>query len=184
MLREKTFLNSCKFQIVQGDITQASVDAVVNAANSIMLGGGGVDGAIHKAAGPELLEACKKVKPENGIRCPTGEARITDAGNLKAKYVIHTVGPVYSGSDRDKELLKNSYNNSLALAAQNGIKSISFPAISTGIFGYPLKEAAAEAISTVIKFLKENNEVKLVRFVLFDQESFETHKDELAGQLK
>ncbi len=124
-------------KITQGDITRASVDAIVNAANARMLGGGGVDGAIHRAAGPKLLEACKKVKSENGIRCPTGEARITDAGNLKAKYVIHTVGPRYYMDEDPANLLFSAYKNSLDLALSHGCKSIAFPAISCGVFGYP-----------------------------------------------
>ena len=133
--------------IVQGDITQAPVDAIVNAANTLMLGGGGVDGAIHRAAGPALLEACKKVKAENGVRCPTGEARITEAFDLKAKYVIHTVGPRY-GIDKDPEtLLASAYRSSLDLAVSHGCKSIAFPAISCGVYGYPPEEAARISIS-------------------------------------
>jgi O-acetyl-ADP-ribose deacetylase len=134
-------------KIIQGDITKASVDAIINAANSRMLGGGGVDGAIHRAAGPKLLEACKKVKPENGIRCPTGEARITEAGNLKAKYVIHTVGPRYNIDKDPENLLSSAYKNSLDLALSHGCKSIAFPAISCGVFGYPPQEAAQISLS-------------------------------------
>ena len=134
-------------KIVQGDITKARVDAIVNAANSVMLGSGGVDGAIHRAAGPKLLAACRKVQPENGIRCPAGEARITQAGNLKAKYVIHTVGPRY-GVDPDPEtLLASAYKNSLDLAAANGCRSIAFPAISCGVYGFPPKKAAEISVS-------------------------------------
>lgn len=134
-------------KIVRGDITLAAVDAVVNAANCQMLGGGGVDGAIHRAAGPKLLDACKKVTPKNGIRCPTGEARITDAGDLKAKYVIHTVGPRY-GIDKDPEkLLSSAYQNSLDLAVAQGCQSIAFPAVSCGVYGYPPREAAKIALS-------------------------------------
>ena len=134
-------------KIIQGDITKASVDAIVNAANSRMLGGGGVDGAIHSAAGPKLLEACKKVKPENGIRCPTGEARITEAGNLKAKYVIHTVGPRYNIDKDPENLLSSAYKNSFDLALSHGCESIAFPAISCGVFGYPPQEAAQISLS-------------------------------------
>ena len=134
-------------KIIQGDITQASVDAVVNAANSRMLGGGGVDGAIHRAAGPKLLEACKKVKPENGIRCPTGDARITEAGNLKAKYVIHTVGPRYNIDKNPEDFLSSAYINTLELALSHGCESIAFPAISCGVFGYPPQEAAKISLS-------------------------------------
>ncbi|MCK5835761.1 MAG: O-acetyl-ADP-ribose deacetylase [Desulfobacula sp.] len=134
-------------KIVQGDITQAAVDVIVNAANSRMLGGGGVDGAIHRAAGPKLLEACKNVKQENGIRCTTGEARITEAGNLKAKYVIHTVGPKY-GIDKETEvLLTSAYQSSLDLAMSHGCESIAFPAISCGVYGYPPHEPARISVS-------------------------------------
>lgn len=134
-------------KIVQGDITQASVDVIVNAANSKMLGGGGVDGAIHRAAGPKLLEACKNVKQENGIRCPTGEARITEAGNLQAKYVIHTVGPRYGIDKSPEKLLTSAYQNSLDLAMSHGCESIAFPAISCGVYGYPPQEAARISVS-------------------------------------
>ncbi|WP_300455112.1 O-acetyl-ADP-ribose deacetylase [Desulfobacula sp.] len=134
-------------KIVQGDITQAAVDVIVNAANSQMLGGGGVDGAIHRAAGPKLLEACKKVTAENGIRCPTGEARITEAGNLRAKYVIHTVGPRYGIDKNPETLLSSAYQNSLDLAMSHGCESIAFPAISCGVYGYPPQEAAGIAVA-------------------------------------
>jgi O-acetyl-ADP-ribose deacetylase len=133
--------------IIQGDITKAEVDAIVNAANSKMLGGGGVDGAIHRAAGPKLLEACKKVPAQNGIRCPAGEARITGAGNLKAKYVIHTVGPRYGVDEPADQLMASAYQNSLDLALSHGCRSIAFPAISCGVYGYPHKEAAGIAVS-------------------------------------
>lgn len=134
-------------KIVQGDITQAPVDAIVNAANSRMLGGGGVDGAIHRAAGPALLEACKKVPAKDGVRCPAGEARITEAGNLKARYVIHTVGPKY-GIDKDPEiLLASAFRSSLDLALARGCKSIAFPAVSCGVYHYPPEEAAEISIS-------------------------------------
>ncbi|MGH1487557.1 MAG: O-acetyl-ADP-ribose deacetylase [Cellvibrionaceae bacterium] len=128
--------------IVEGDITKAKVDAIVNAANPKMLGGGGVDGAIHKAAGPKLLEECRKVKPINGIRCPYGEARITPAGNLPSKYVIHTVGPIYKQSKNPQALLESAYYNSLVLAKENQCQSIAFPAISCGAYGYPIQDAA------------------------------------------
>ncbi len=134
-------------RIVRGDITQALVDAIVNAANTRMLGGGGVDGAIHRAAGPKLLTACKKVVAENGIRCPTGEARITEAGNLAAKYVIHTVGPRYGIDKNPENLLNSAYQNSLDLAVVHGCDSIAFPAISCGIYGYPPQEAAIISVS-------------------------------------
>ncbi len=140
-------INMNTIKIIQGDITQASVDAIVNAANPQMLGGGGVDGAIHRAAGPKLLEACEKVKAQNGVRCPTGEAKITQAGDLKAKYVIHTVGPRYGIDNNPENLLAFAYQNCLELAITHGCKSIAFPAISCGVYGYPPREAAKIAIS-------------------------------------
>ena len=142
-------------KIIQGDITTLQVDAIVNAANQVMLGGGGVDGAIHRAAGPELYEACLKV-PEvrPGIRCPTGEARITPGYRLPAKFVIHTVGPVYrDGQYGEPEKLAACYRNSLALAEENGCKSIAFPCISTGVYGYPIEDAARIAVREVKEFL-------------------------------
>ena len=138
-------------RIIQGDITTLAVDAVVNAANQQMLGGGGVDGAIHRAAGPELFEACLKV-PEvrPGVRCPTGEARVTPGFGLPAKFVIHTVGPVYrDGRHGEPELLAACYRNSLALAAEHHCRSIAFPCISTGVYGYPIEDAARIAIREV-----------------------------------
>jgi len=144
-------------KIVQGDITTLAVDAIVNAANQVMLGGGGVDGAIHRAAGPELYEACLKV-PEvrPGVRCPTGEARITPGFRLPAKFVIHTVGPVYrDGQHGEPEKLAACYRNSLALAAENGCTSIAFPCISTGVYGYPKEEAAQIAVREVRDFLTQ-----------------------------
>ena len=132
--------------ILQGDITQANVDAIVNAANTSMLGGGGVDGAIHRAAGPSLLEECKKVKVVNGVRCPFGEARITSAGNLSCKFVIHTVGPIYNQTANPSAVLASAYSSSLKLALENDCASIAFPAISCGVYGYPLDEAAKIAL--------------------------------------
>lgn len=128
-------------KILEGDITKASVDAIVNAANPKMLGGGGVDGAIHRAAGSELLEACRRVKAVNGVRCNFGEARITSAGNLPSKFVIHTVGPIYKQAQNPKELLESAYYSSLILAKENECCSIAFPAISCGVYGYPAHEA-------------------------------------------
>jgi O-acetyl-ADP-ribose deacetylase (regulator of RNase III) len=148
-----------RIKIIQGDITKLAVDAIVNAANQVMLGGGGVDGAIHDAAGDELFEACLKV-PEvrPGVRCPTGEARITPGFKLPAKFVIHTVGPVYrDGQHGEPEKLAACYRNSLALAAENGCNSIAFPCISTGIYGYPKEEAAQIAVREVRGFLAAKN---------------------------
>ena len=145
-------------KIVKGDITTLAVDAIVNAANQVMLGGGGVDGAIHRAAGRELYEACLKVpavKP--GVRCPTGEARITPGFNLPAKFVIHTVGPVYrDGQHGEPEKLAACYRNSLALAAENGCRSIAFPCISTGVYGYPIEDAAKIAVHEVEHFFTQS----------------------------
>ena len=146
-------------KIIKGDITTLAVDAIVNAANQVMLGGGGVDGAIHDAAGEELFKACLKV-PEvrPGVRCPTGEARITSGFKLPAKFVIHTVGPVYrDGQHGESEKLAACYRNSLALAAENGCKSIAFPCISTGVYGYPIEEAAKIAVREAKEFLAEKN---------------------------
>ncbi len=137
--------------IEKGDITTAGVDAIVNAANAMMLGGGGVDGAIHKAAGPKLLEACRKVKSVNGIRCPAGEARITPGFDLPARYVIHTVGPRYRHDLTPETLLTSAYENSLKLALENNCTSIAFPAISCGAYGYPAEEAAAISLSVCTK---------------------------------
>ncbi len=157
---EKEILN--RIEVQRGDITKLKVDAIVNAANTSLLGGGGVDGAIHRAAGAELLAECKTIGG-----CPTGEARITRGYNLPAKQVIHTVGPVYRGKPQDALLLTNCYNNSLRLAAENGVISIAFPAISCGVYGYPLEEACKIAVDTTGKFLKENRNPQKVIFILF-----------------
>jgi len=141
-------------QIIEGDITTAEVDAIVNAANPKMLGGGGVDGAIHRAAGKELLQECRKVKPINGIRCSFGSAQITKAGDLKSKYVIHAVGPIYRNELEPSSTLTGAYENSLILAVKNDCKSIAFPAISCGAYGYPLDEAARVAVNTCNKYVE------------------------------
>lgn len=133
--------------VVRGDITRALADAIVNAANPTMLGGGGVDGAIHRAAGPELLAACRQVPLTDRGRCPFGEARITIAGNLSAKYVIHTAGPIYSQSEEPAAVLASSYRSAMRLALDNGCQSVAFPAISCGVYGYPLREAAEIAVA-------------------------------------
>ena len=160
-----------KIEIFRGDITKLKVDAIVNAANSSLLGGGGVDGAIHNAAGPGLLEYCRKL---NG--CPTGEAKITPGFKLQAKYVIHTVGPIWRGGNQNEEkLLASCYKNSLKLAIENGIKTIAFPAISTGIYGYPLLEASEIAIRVVNDFLKNFPEIEKVIFVCFDEKTYKLY---------
>ena len=153
-----------KIRIVQGDITKLAVDAIVNAANEMMLGGGGVDGAIHDAAGEELLKACRKVPEVRPyVRCPTGEARITPGFRLPAKFVIHTVGPVYrDGQHGEPEKLAACYRNSLALAAENDCKSIAFPCISTGVYGYPIEEAAKIAVREVRTFLESHPDLEVV----------------------
>lgn len=154
---------------IQADITTLSVDAIVNAANERMLGGGGVDAAIHRAAGPALYEACRAV-PEvrPGVRCPTGEARITIAGDLPVKFVIHTVGPVWSGGrSGEAELLASCHRNAIALAAEHGVRSIAFPAISTGVYGYPLDQAAHVAVRAVVESLGKIERPPEVTFALF-----------------
>ncbi len=165
---------AARIEIVQGDLTQQAVDAIVNAANQKMLGGGGVDGAIHRAAGPELLEACRHV-PElrPGVRCPTGEARITPGFRLRARHVIHTVGPVYRGRPRDAELLARAYGSSLELAAEHGLRTIAFPAISCGIYGYPLDEAAAIALRVA---RTRDWPLDEIRFVLFSEKILDAWK--------
>ena len=157
-------------EIIEEDITAAKVDAIVNAANSRMLGGGGVDGAIHRAAGPSLLEECYKVPEINGIRCPVGEARITSAGNLSARYVIHTVGPVYNSDPASEIHLASAYRSSLSLAVDNGCKSVAFPAISCGVYGYPHNEAAKIAIETCSQ--QEFSDIE-IHFYLFSHRSTE-----------
>jgi len=158
-------------EIIKGDITKEETDAIVNAANSRLTPGGGVSGAIHRAAGRQLWEECKTLGG-----CKTGEAKITRGYNLGAKYVIYTVGPIYSGKEEDARMLSLCYINSLKLAMEHGIKSISFPAISTGIYGYPMEEAARVAISTILKFLKEKDASMKVRMVLYDERAYEIHK--------
>ena len=157
-------------RVIKGDITKVSADAIVNAANSSLLGGGGVDGAIHRAGGPEILEACRKMIDRQG-GCKTGEAVITTAGRLPAEFVIHTVGPVWNGgSKNERELLTNCYLNSLKLAVKNNCRSIAFPNISTGIYGYPKDAAAVVAVKTVREFLVDNSALEVI-FVCFDEES-------------
>ena len=158
-----------RIKILNGDITKIAVDAIVNAANTSLLGGGGVDGAIHRAAGRELLEECRKL---NG--CETGKAKITKGYNLPAKYVIHTVGPVYrDGKQGEPELLASCYHDSLILAVENGIESIAFPCISTGVYGYPFREACVIALRTVEDFLQSNESISQVYMVCFGDNDFE-----------
>lgn len=165
-----------RIQFIQGDITKLAVDAIVNAANSSLMGGGGVDGAIHRAGGPAILEECRQIVAWQG-RCETSEAVITTGGNLPARFVIHTVGPVWSGgNNNESKLLENAYLNSLNLAVENEIETIAFPNISTGVYGFPKKKAAEIAINTVAKFLSENEQIRQVYFVCFDEENYELYK--------
>lgn len=164
----------CILEIGRGDITKQQTDAVVNAANKQLAPGGGVAGAMHRAAGPQLWEECKKVG-----RCETGEAKITAGYKLAARFVIHTVGPVYNNTPQNARDLENCYRNSLSLAVQHGLKSVSFPAISTGIFGYPLEEAAGVSLNAVVKFLEEHGKPELVRFVLFGEKDMDVFQKNL-----
>lgn len=159
-------------EVIKGDITRLAVDAIVNAANTSLLGGGGVDGAIHRAGGAEILEACNRIRNRQG-GCKVGEAVITPAGKLPAKYVIHTVGPVWNGGRRhEPDLLMACYQNSLRLAVENGAETIAFPGISTGIYGYPKQQAAQIATATVRQFLAKTTRIKKVIFICFDEENF------------
>jgi len=162
-------------EAVRGDITRQAVDAIVNAANSTLLGGGGVDGAIHRAAGPELLEECRSLGG-----CPTGEVRITRGYRLPARYVIHAVGPVWSGGRRgEPALLRSCYERSLALAEEHELRSIAFPAISTGAYGYPIEAATRVAVETVRNSLERPSSLELVRFVCFSDQDWHIYLDQL-----
>jgi O-acetyl-ADP-ribose deacetylase (regulator of RNase III) len=172
-------VNQSMLELVQGDIVQQDVDAIVNAANTSLLGGGGVDGAIHRAAGPELLKECQLL---GGAK--TGEAKITRAYRLKARHVIHAVGPVYHGGRADEaELLASAYRSSMERATEAGATSVAFPAISTGIYRYPLHEAAEISLRTVIDYLREHHEIARVRFVLWDQSTLAAYERALAELL-
>lgn len=161
-----------KISILQGDITTLAVDAIVNAANTSLLGGGGVDGAIHRAAGPGLLAECRTL---NG--CPTGDARLTKGYDLPAKYVIHTVGPVYSGSPSDRYLLQRCYEKCLQLATDTGLATIAFPAISCGVYGYPMDEAATIAIDTIARYINNTSQLKKITCVLFSRHDFDIYSN-------
>jgi O-acetyl-ADP-ribose deacetylase (regulator of RNase III) len=168
-------INNATLALAEGDITNESTDAIVNAANTRLAGGAGVDGAIHRAGGPSIMEECRKIGG-----CPTGQAVITTGGHLSAKYVIHTVGPVYQGGNKgEAALLKSAHLESLKLASAKKLKSISFPAISTGVYGYPVHEAAQIALKTAINYLKEHSDIELVRFVLFGRKTYDIFAEEL-----
>ncbi len=168
-------VNKGTVSLVQGDITQEETEAIVNAANSRLAGGAGVDGAIHRAGGPSIMDECRQIGG-----CPTGQAVITTAGKLKARYVIHTVGPVYRGGGRgEANLLRSAYAESLKLASTRKLKSVAFPAISTGVYSYPLGEAAHIALKTAVEYLQNHEDIELIRFVLFDRGTYEVFVEEL-----
>ncbi len=171
---EKSILD--RMEVRQGDITRIQVDAIVNAANNSLLGGGGVDGAIHRAAGPRLQDECRQIGG-----CPTGEARLTKGYNLPASYVIHTVGPVYKGRPQDARLLRQCYQNSLKLASSKGIGSIAFPAISCGVYGYPIREASKIAVDTCVEFLRQHPSFERIIFVLFSDADRAAYEKVLSG---
>ncbi|MEM2972452.1 MAG: O-acetyl-ADP-ribose deacetylase [Candidatus Bathyarchaeia archaeon] len=185
-MTEEFAVGKAKICLVQGDITDLDTDAIVNAANPSLMGGGGVDGAIHRKGGPKILEECKRIRATeypNGL--PTGKAVITTGGNLKAKYVIHTVGPVWHGGTHgEPELLAEAYRNSLKLAISKGLKTIAFPSISTGAYGYPIEKAGPIAISTVKEFLEKEDKLEKVVFVLFSKRDFEIYKKTAEELLK
>ena len=183
----KTTVNQAELSIIQGDITEQATDAIVNAANSSLMGGGGVDGAIHRAGGPAILQECQQIVSRQG-RLPDGKAVITTGGNLQAKHVIHTVGPVWhGGSGGEAELLESAYRESLQLAAENNLSSIAFPSISTGAYGYPVDKASRIALNTIVSSLRATTSVKEVVFVLFDSRTFEAYASalkEITGKME
>jgi len=181
----EAIIGTARITIIQGDITEQDTDAIVNAANPSLMGGGGVDGAVHRKGGPEILEECKLIRqtsyPEG---LPTGKAIATSGGKLKAKKVIHTVGPIWSGGNKkEPELLAESYKNSLALALKMGLKTISFPSISTGAYGYPIEKASRVAIRAVVEFLEKNAGIVEVRFVLHSRHDLQTYEEALTDIL-
>ena len=169
-----------KIEVIKGDITKISVDAIVNAANSSLMGGGGVDGAIHRAGGKKILEECKIIVSRQG-GCKTGQAVITSGGNLPAKFVIHTVGPVrHGGKNNEETLLADCYTNSLKLAVEHECKTVAFPNISTGVYHFPKDKAATISVSIIINFLKDNDQIEKVIFVCFDDENYSLLLDNLS----
>ena len=175
----KLVMNSMTIEVIQGDITKSELDCIVNAANTSLLGGGGVDGAIHRAGGRQILDECIQIRSTQR-NCPVGEAVITTGGRLQAKYVIHTVGPVWNGGNsHEPEKLSNCYRNTLNLAVEKGIKSIAFPNISTGIYGYPKDKAAEIALTTVADFVENNAAIERIQFVCFDHENYDIYLERL-----
>ncbi|MBN1256398.1 MAG: O-acetyl-ADP-ribose deacetylase [Planctomycetes bacterium] len=176
---DKCVINTTRLELVEGDITHEATDAIANAANCGLRGGGGVDGAIHNAGGPAIMAECRRIG-----RCETGDAVITGAGDLPAKHVIHTAGPVWHGGGKgEAKALASCYRRSLEVALENGLASIAFPSVSTGVYGYPLEEAAGVALSTVSDFLLEHEGLELVRFVLYDSRTYQAYSDALAELL-
>ncbi|WP_256761281.1 O-acetyl-ADP-ribose deacetylase [Cohnella sp. WQ 127256] len=176
-------INSTIIEVLKGDITQSQLECIVNAANTSLLGGGGVDGAIHRAGGKEILDECIRIRNKQG-NCPVGEAVITTGGKLKAKFVIHTAGPVWNnGENNEPEKLRNCYINTLSLAMLYEIRSISFPNISTGIYRYPKDQAAEIALKSVLDFVKTNSGIKRVQFVCFDEDNERIYQEKLKAYL-
>jgi Predicted phosphatase homologous to the C-terminal domain of histone macroH2A1 len=179
-MADRLTVNKTEITLVRGDITRQEVDAIVNAANTSLLGGGGVDGAIHRAGGPQILEECRQIRNRQG-KCNTGEAVITSGGKLKAKYVIHTVGPVWrGGSANEEDKLADAYRNSLQLAVDNLAKTVAFPSISTGAYGFPVDKASKIAVGVAQEFCRLHNSLTEIRFVLFDQHSYDCFQSALA----
>jgi len=173
-----------RIEIIKGDITQLNVDAIVNAANSSLLGGGGVDGAIHRAGGPSIVEECRKIVAKQGY-LKAGNAVITKAGHLPARFVIHTVGPIWTGGKECEEIkLSRCYRNSLLLAVENNLKTIAFPGISTGVYGFPKESAARISIDTIVDFLDNDSSIEKVYLVCFDDENYDLTREYLAGKAR
>jgi len=179
-MRNEFKIGKATVRLVRGDITEMETDAIVNAANSSLMGGGGVDGAIHRKGGPKILEECKRIRATEWPQgLPTGKAVITGAGNLKAKHVIHTVGPIWRGGNRgEPELLAQAYQNSLRLAVAKGLKTVAFPSISTGAYGYPIEQASRVALKAVKDFIEKEENIDEVVFVLFSESALEVYLNE------
>jgi O-acetyl-ADP-ribose deacetylase (regulator of RNase III) len=179
MIAAEFVVRNAKIRLVQGDLTDVDADAIVNAANPTLMGGGGVDGAIHRRGGPTILEECKRIRASkwpNGL--PTGKAVVTSGGNLKAKYVFHTVGPIWhGGSQGEPGLLADVYENSLELAASKRLKTLAFPSISTGAYGYPVEKASRTALTTVKKFLERESTLREITFALFTEHDFKIYEE-------